>query len=183
MKKNLKEMKWHYFEASIWHLSIEPAFKRNRIYNAIDIEDETKANFRELLHEEVLRMFELYREPIPVSEENHIDNIVRLSNKSKKFKNILQGGKLNIGTCQKILNLYLKQMWCAGIMKNEPPHFPVDRIIQQLLGIFPIIPWTGIDTTRAYRGIIKEAKKIANKSNCSIAELELKLFSEKSSIS
>jgi hypothetical protein len=44
------------------------------------------------------------------------------------FGNICKG-KINFGIAQKMLNLYLKYMWSLGNIQ-EPPHFPVDRIIQ-----------------------------------------------------
>lgn len=45
----------------------------------------------------------------------------------------LRGGKLKFGRAQKILNGYLKYLWCAGRI-NTPPHCPFDdRVILRAL--------------------------------------------------
>ena len=71
-----------------------------------------------------------------------------------KYKTILLGGNLRFGNAQKIVNLYLKNMWIAGWIKT-PPHFPIDRIIQNKFQ--KIVPWTNMNRTE-YFSIIFEAK-------------------------
>lgn len=51
-------------------------------------------------------------------------------------------------------NLYLKYQWCLGNI-HEPPHFPIDRIIQKKLKPKPIINWTEMNTAEAYMEIIR----------------------------
>lgn len=40
----------------------------------------------------------------------------------------LEGGKMKFGRAQKLLNMYLKYMWCAGEI-STPPHCPFDNQI------------------------------------------------------
>ena len=41
----------------------------------------------------------------------------------------MEGGKLKFGRAQKLLNMYLKYMWCANKIPKIPPHCPFDDII------------------------------------------------------
>jgi hypothetical protein len=72
------------------------------------------------------------------------------------FNEILKGGELRFGNAQKVINLYLKSMWIAEWL-DIPPHFPVDRIIQNIMGT--ILPWTNMDKA-GYNSIIVKAQKL-----------------------
>ena len=87
-----------------------------------------------------------------------------------------------------MLNLYLKYQWCLGNIK-EPPHFPVDRIIQQKLngwarakGIpqLELMHWTRFTDEKHYLEVINLARSIAKLDSSSKmltpAQLELELF-------
>lgn len=109
-------------------------------------------------------------------DEPHIGNIDNLSKKvSDKFGCILANGTFRIGISQKVLNLYLKYLWCLGEIK-KPPHCPIDREVLDKLKdecklikdeskkesankIFDI-SWTELNDICEYCKIIKEAKKI-----------------------
>ncbi|MFN0201974.1 MAG: hypothetical protein ACKVTZ_10665 [Bacteroidia bacterium] len=167
-----------FLESEIWILTIGGAFQRANVYQ--DTADEkVRGSFRSELHEQLKSIAEKYR--TEASGEEHIVNIENLSNFSKKFENILKGGQLNFGVSQKLLNLYLKYQWCLDKIPT-PPHFPVDRVIQQALKI-DITPWTQMQGKEDYKriiGLAKEAlKKEAYKQFNSIAELELYLFSRR----
>src|SRR5689334_11713531 len=74
-----------------------------------------------------------FRYATGISDEEHIDNIVRLADElSVIHESILRDGRFRLGSAQKALNLYLKYLWCAGLIP-EPPHCPFDsRIIAKL---------------------------------------------------
>ena len=106
----------------------------------------------------------------------HLKNIKAIISFTESTGSILTNGKLNFGVAQKLLNLYLKYHWCLNLIP-QPPHFPVDSIIQKELGLM-VVPWTKMQNEIEYLRIINHAKVQLKKHNCkSIAELELLLFS------
>ena len=79
---------------------------------------------------------------------------------------------------QKVFNLYLKFLWCLGFIA-EPPHFPVDRIIQQKLKIKLIKPWTKFTSVDEYMLVINHARELLGEKYKSLPELELELFNDR----
>lgn len=71
----------------------------------------------------------------------HVSNIYRVIHFSKNYAAILCKEQFNFGISQKLLTLYLKYSWCLK-QPLSPPHFPVDRIIQQKLNYKYLPPWT-----------------------------------------
>ena len=80
-----------------------------------------------------------------------------------------------------MLNLYLKYQLCLGNI-DEPPHFPVDRIIQQKLneqaklkGLpkLQLLPWTQFKDETHYSKVIKHTRALKI---LTPAKLGLKLF-------
>lgn len=162
-------MKRDFIKSELWLLTVGGAFQRANIYKAGSDEGERNA-FKNILKREVTTIATSYKKR--VDEKDHLANIVRIT----EIKHpTLNNGNLNFGVSQKILNLYLKYMWCLGEIPT-PPHFPVDRIIQQKLKMNPVIPWTQIVDVEQYMRIIDIARKRASDENCSLAELELNLF-------
>lgn len=114
-------------------------------------------------------------------------NIRSIIELSQHYAEIFTKGALNFGISQKILNLYLKYLWVAGVIPT-PPHFPVDRIIQEKLRIRDLQPWTQFElgdgkyeaviaagrAVLSDRGLIK--MELAEEAFTSLAELELHLF-------
>ncbi|PKG42831.1 hypothetical protein [Psychroflexus sp. MES1-P1E] len=116
-----------------------------------------------------------------VSDEQHINKIKEVSEYSSHFSELFNGGQINFGIAQKMLNLYLKYQWCLGNIA-EPPHFPVDRIIQQKLneqaklrGVpkLELLSWTQFKDEIHYSKVINHARSLKI---VSTAQLELKLF-------
>ena len=123
-----------------------------------------------------------------INEEKHLINIQNLSEYSKKFSHILKNGKLNFGVSQKILNLFLKYIWCLKMIPT-PPHFPVDRLIQEKLNLLAkenglksrkVEAWTQFKDKTKYLEIIRFAESIRKHEkhfvDKPIAELELALY-------
>jgi hypothetical protein len=172
MSSKNKQSFLHY---EIWILSFGGAFQRSGVYsNATEIErTKFRKELRTYIEDTILPQYKN-----AVSEEQHIANLLNIVEYSTKFKNILNNGKLNLGISQKLLNLVLKYLWCLGEIKT-PPHFPVDRIIQQKIKNKPLINWTGITQIEEYLKIIRLAEVLAKKEKMSLAQWELESFSRR----
>lgn len=111
-----------------------------------------------------------------VEHEEHISTIKRFAREiSEAYSDNLLNGKLVFGRAQKLLNLYLKYLWCADIMKYEPPHCPVDSIISnEVDGHYT---WTTSDIEKEYRDIVKLIKQKAEAEELSMAVWELLTYS------
>lgn len=132
-------MKNAFIQNEIWTLTFGAAFQRANIYENTFPEIE-KVYFKQKLRGMVENVI-LHDYQKPVDDNRHIENIYRLSEFSKNFAPILRNGQINFGVSQKLLNLYLKYQWCLGFIP-EPPHFPVDRRIQETLRLLPVVSWT-----------------------------------------
>ncbi len=167
-------MKKQYLINEIWGLTIGGAFQRANVYHGVQSEH-IKNDFKRELKELVDKIAKQYK--IKVSENAHLKNIKKIT----EFKHeCLAPNQLNFGVSQKVLNLYLKYLWCMDEIET-PPHFPVDRIIQQELGIKKIQPWTQMKIEEDYLQVIQKAKEKAKENDCSLAELELMLYKRRSS--
>ncbi|MGK0386676.1 MAG: hypothetical protein ACI849_001294 [Patiriisocius sp.] len=172
-------MKEDFINKEIWMLTFGASFQRAYAYVESASED-IKVIFKSNTTVVVENMLAQYKTG-EVSDEQHITNIKELSNSTKQYSEIFNGGQINFGIAQKMLNLYLKYQWCLGNIA-EPPHFPVDRIIQQKLneqaksqGLskLELLPWTQFKDERHYSKVINHARSLKI---VSPAQLELKLF-------
>ncbi len=113
---------------------------------------------------------------MPVSEETHVQNIVRIKDTiSKECSTFLING-FRLGVAQKALNLYLKYLWCLGIITPPPPHCPFDRIIIEKLPEEIRVPWTQINDVDTYLRLVEAAKKITAAQKRSLADWELNAY-------
>ncbi len=167
-------MKDRYLNNELWTLTFGAAFQRANVYIRNDIDDKIKLVFKQNTRAFIEnKLIPIYKNG-KVDEVLHVNSISDLSQFTNAYQNILSGGKLNIGVSQKLLNLHLKYLWCLGKIET-PPHFPVDRRIQELLGFKNIISWTKINTVDDYMKIINQSKK--HLGTCkSLAELELMVY-------
>ena len=185
----MSNMKSKFIINELWVLSVAGAFQRANIY-APGITENSKKEFKNDLKNylEQLVSDQYFKE---VEEDIHIKNIHALSIYTTKFSSLLKNGKINFGVSQKILNLFLKYIWCLKLIPT-PPHFPVDRIIQIELNkkaaanglpSRKIKSWTQFKDDSDYLDIIKFVKtlqiKDKNYINMSLAEMELALFNRK----
>lgn len=183
----LKQGQYNFIQDELWLLTFGAAFQRSGIYSATAT-NRQKNNFkkstRNFISNELLEIYKTDK----VDDLLHIENIHSISNYSTNFSEIFAKGRINFGIAQKMLNLYLKYMWSLGLIQ-EPPHFPVDRIIQiKLIGYakemgLPTIgleAWTRFNDEKHYLKVINSAKELILKNekykNYSLAELELELF-------
>jgi hypothetical protein len=165
-------MKKEFLLSEIWSLSISAAFQRANVYGSEYAHE--REDYKKLLKKHLKSIAEQYKTPI--DETTHIGNIFKISECGHQC---LANGKLNFGVCQKLLNLYLKYLWCLDLI-TTPPHFPIDRLIQQQLKVKQIVAWTNNMNDENYKKIIEFAKIRANSENLSLAELELMLFKRRS---
>ncbi|EMQ95192.1 hypothetical protein D778_02713 [Xanthomarina gelatinilytica] len=156
----------------IWLLTFGGAFQHSGIYKA-NTKEKERTYFRNMLKGYIEQII-LKKYKQPVSDEEHLKNILSVSNYTKSFNNILKA-PINIGVSQKLLNLALKYYWCLGLLP-EPPHCPVDRIIQQKLYKQPKVNWTQLDSVDMYMQIINDVKVLAKQNNLSLAQWELENF-------
>ena len=170
-------MKELFINKEIFLLTTSASFQRANVYKKIRDEKEVKY-FKNMLQGYLQNLVENdYQKQ--VSENIHLENIKQLSVYSENFSKILNNGKLNFGVSQKLLNLYLKYMWCLGKI-STPPHFPVDRIIQVKLNIPEIYAWTKMEDEQDYLEVINYAKDVLKELKYkNLSELELNLFSRK----
>lgn len=116
-------MKKEFILGEIWVLTINAAFQRANIYK-LDCSNKEKEPFKEELNKLLIKKSKEYNNRL-ISEEEHIQNIYSISSFSVDYPNVLREGQLNFGISQKLLNLYLKYLWCLDLIKYTPPHFPL----------------------------------------------------------
>jgi hypothetical protein len=113
-----------------------------------------------------------------VEEEQHyqhIDNLIVRANSAATEVLVELGYKY--GAAQKLLNLFLKYLWCLGTIA-EPPHCPVDRIIIGQTR-YKERNWTEIVRRSEYEEIIEDIRRLANREGTSIALWELSTHSRR----
>jgi hypothetical protein len=188
MRTVLQESQYKFIQNEIWILTFGGAFQRSNIYKSKDQDEEQKGIFKKRIRAYIENnILDSYRTAI-VSDEQHIDNIKKVSDYSSNFSELFNNEKINFGIAQKMLNLYLKYMWSLGHIQ-EPPHFPVDRIIQIILNKefkaikikgLKLESWTQFTDEAHYVKVIKSARDLIIKNesfaNHSLAALELSLF-------
>jgi len=160
----------------LWNGTIKAALQRNKTYKE-DTQNSEKLTFKNSIRSKLEEIEKKYHERT-VDEDEHIENLLRLQNCSKDFKDILINGQLNIGTCQKFLNIYLKGLWCSGILKNIPPQAPLDAIIKDRLNI-EMGNWTQMENIEEYTSAMDQLRSISERNDLRIAELELLVYNGK----
>lgn len=162
---NLKDIQKQFNLDQVWIMTIQASFQRAKVYKGHTNKEQRKRELRKQV-EDLAQQYDQV-----VSDEQHIHNILSLRCQDEIGLNI------NFGVAQKLLNLYLKYLWTLGYLRYPPPHFPVDRMIQQALKYEFLFNWTELDNVETYKRFIEFAKvKMNKKSFDSIAELELAIY-------
>jgi hypothetical protein len=108
-----------------------------------------------------------------IVDENHNALIEGLSNDlSRKFPDLLKDSRFRIGSSQKVVNLYLKLLWCANLAP-EPPHCPIDGVVIRKLLCQDDL-WTELDSVCDYKSLIQLCRTLAKHE--SIANWELREY-------
>lgn len=104
---------------------------------------------------------------------------------TEAFGPILQNGVFRIGISQKIINLFLKYLWCSGWVK-QPFHCPFDSIIKgKLIGSdasIQLCDWTKMNSIEEYGRYVKLANEKATALGCSIPEWEVKIWNRRNAL-
>ncbi len=107
------------------------------------------------------------------SEAQHLDNIRELFKVASSYPDEeLLARPYNIGITQKLLNLQLKYLWCAGFI-GMPPHCPVDRIILNYTKLKNKMNWTQITSISEYQEAIEAIREVSESRPLAIWELEI----------
>ena len=173
-------MKKTFINSEIWSLTISGAFQRANVYKP-DVLEKDKKDLKLMLKGYIDNAILPSYKQGNVSDDVHIENINKVKKYTSNFDKLLTNGQFNFGISQKLLNLYLKYLWCLDIIP-EPPHFPVDRIIQEKLKYKPLIAWTKIETPNEYMSIVNFARTkidLKNEFSTSLSIIELNLFSRR----
>ncbi len=181
-------MKEKFLNNEIWVLTFGGGFQRANIYKE-EVPSTVRKDFRMKLRNYIEALVkENYS--FKITEEDHIENILSIVNFSKKHKFEGFNIPINFGVAQKLLNLYLKYLWCAGKLETTPIHFPVDRIMQEILNKealqlgFPkneLKPWTKYEDEVEYLKMIRLAESVRQLkyNDLSLAEMELEIFARR----
>lgn len=152
-------------------MSVLGALGRSKTYSE-SASEKDKNTFLNALRKKLEEIGERYVSPI--SEEKHCSNIKEIADDlTKRFSNCLKNRRFRIGIEQKALNLYLKYLWCVGLIPT-PPHCPFDSIVIGRLPECKDLNWTAIDRINVYQKMVNAARKKTN--GKSIAEWELEIW-------
>ena len=187
MSTQVKKQQIQFLQKEIWMLTYGASFQRANAYKK-GASEKTKIHFKNMTTGYIEEVILPQYKKGGISDERHIANIKDISDYSKSFKELFQGGKINFGIAQKMLNVFLKYQWClANIV--EPPHFPVDRIIQieliksarkNEIALINLEAWTKLKDEKHYINVINLARAISkvdnHLGNFSPAQVELELF-------
>lgn len=156
----------------IFSVSKNGAFQRNKIYcnqqnskNALLFKKYLKIKLIETL-EQILK-HKIY------TDDDHYATIVKFSmDVSKDYKHCFNEEGINIGTAQKLINLFWKMSWLLQNNIPVPIHCPFDGIIIKGLGKeVKNMKWTSIDHIDNYKKLVMAVRTISG--DGSIAEWEL----------
>lgn len=160
----------HFLREEFLTMSINGALRRSYTYSPQSASDKDRVNFREELRRELKKIAAEYT--TTVAAQTHLSSIQGLADAlTSKYSRFLVGGRFRIGIAQKALNLYLKYLWCLGLIPL-PPHCPFDQIIIDQLPGCADLRWTLINTIDDYIKLVKVATKRATPKSLSEWELQ-----------
>lgn len=174
MKTEIKRAQNEFLKDQLWASTIRAATTRAGMIYDQGTTDKEKTRFKEELYEFVTELIHNHYETRVPDDMAHIANISNLKDFASRFGFVT----LRFGHAQKVLNLFLKYLWSLELV-HEPPHFPVDRLIQKKMKIKNASSWTKEMEERHYIKVIEEARIIAKRENFdSIAALELSFYND-----
>ena len=169
----MDSLKVEFLNKEVWILSFGGAFQRANVYKR-NINESLRKEFRKSIQfkiEEYVKKYYVHNSP---TSDEHCDNLIEIKKWTDgNFSQILSKNEIKLGVVQKLLNLYLKYLWCLGKV-CKPPHCPIDRIIISKLNIKNPPNWTTLNDIKDYMNIVNKISQNANGIN--IADWELKAF-------
>ncbi len=139
--------------------------------------DEKKEEFRKDIGIYLVEVGERYD---PINDHcERIQNFKKEINNARNY-DILVRDEISFGVAQKLVNLYLKYLWCLGKF-DIPPHCPIDRLVINEGCQHPnrYHPWTQMPQEK-YVDAMNEIKQKAG--NESLAVWELNLWNDRTSV-
>lgn len=122
---------------------------------AADATSEERENVRIWLRKQLIAVGKHYQSR-NLNEAEHLEQIRRFAaDVTMIHGHLLHGGKFRFGVAQKLMNLYLKYLWSAGVVKLLH-HCPLDGLIASESGIG--YEWTTSDSESAYTGAISKLR-------------------------
>ena len=157
----------YFLKNQFWASTISASFARAKVYSeepAKPVTDKEKINFKKELFVFIDDLVSKHYSQQVVDENTHIAHIKSIQKHilESEHKAILANETLRFGIAQKLLNLYLKYLWCAKLIEPKPPHFPLDRLIQ---GKNIEENWTSLTCTVKYRNLINKLAKEEHKAD------------------
>ena len=188
---SVEEEKKVFLENEAWRLSIQGAFQRAYIYGE-NVSEGDRKKFRKHLNEKMQEVAGHYKKGTLCDHKDGYIGILREFQKEVKqntmCKAVLRNESITLGVVQKLVNLYLKYLWCFDQAENPPPHCPFDAVvIKALKARIKVLDkknqkqpcWTKLQTTEEYQMLVKAAESESQaKEFSSIAEWELRTFNE-----
>jgi hypothetical protein len=172
----------YFLKSQIFKQIFLASVQRNKVYSSEDNNKQLSDFLFNYLENTIKPKYKF-----PISHELHLAEISNLSEIiTKNYSNILYKGKYRIGTAQKILNLYLKYLWCLNEIE-EPPHMPIDRLILNELwkirdktknNSILKTNWTELDSIETYANIIILAKSILKKFDVTLSNWEVGVWNK-----
>lgn len=154
--------------------TIHAAFQRGKVY-ANNITTSNKALVTESIKTVLVKLSANYINN-NVTEQQHIENITNLAQTiSQNHGDKLREQRLRIGTAQKLLNVYIKFLWCLN-EANEPIHCPIDGIVLREINVNR--NWTELDSIDDYCNFISSIREIIPNGE-TIARWEHRLWNER----
>jgi hypothetical protein len=174
---SIKQSKNHLLEIFIFRLTIHGAFQRNNIYSRKLTKKEDN-QFKSFIRHQLSKGLSRALSKTKYSDTDHFKSIKNLSgNVTEKFHSILKDEKLNIGTSQKLINLFWKANWIFKHGVSKPIHCPFDGvIINKLPKEARHIRWTKMDDIDTYKELVKVARRMSKGVN--LAEWELVTYNQ-----
>lgn len=175
--KSIRLQKSQLIDKVLFRFSLNAAFQRNRIYKK-GAKRVVEKEFKEFLENSLEKWLISTNLKENYGNAHHYRAIASLSKKvTNKYGNILNRNSFNIGTAQKLINVYWKANWIFKKNVKEPIHCPFDGIIiKRLSGKAKDIKWTKMKKIEEYKLLVNEAKKKSN--GGSIARWELVEYNE-----
>jgi hypothetical protein len=135
--------------------------------------DKGKEKLQRTVKATLCELVAMYSTEVPVTTEQHMNNLKELIVRAEKCSSeFLRDRKLRIGVAAKMLNLFLKYLWCMGKIKVPPPHCAFDRqLIQDRLGL-KNDDWTKISDPEVYLKWMEKAENIRTQENQKLPEEE-----------
>jgi hypothetical protein len=166
------EAKSLFLKKEFFNMAWNASVQRNLTYVKNASETERK-KFKDSIHKFLKKLEPLDEKPI--AESQHIENIKKLIQYAEEIGGqILYNGEFKVANAQKLINVYYKYLWCAGLC-GMPVHCPVDRTVLEIAGIHDK-NWTDMRALQEYLEIIAKLKEIIGKGK-PLAVWELKNYS------